>query len=248
MPRTVLAAVAALALAVGVHAAELSTLATIAVQGALPGLVADFQRETGNSVTVGWDTGPNIARRLLANETGDVIVAPVYVVDQAVRDGRVIADTRATIGQVGVGLAARRGARVPDIGSADALRRALLEADAIYFSQGTSGAHVASLFTRLGIAEQIKAKTTQEANGGVVMEKLIADSRNAVGFTMLSEIRLMVPKGATLVGPLPGDLQNYTPYTAAVMRTTKDEAAARAFVRFITSPAGLARFRDSGWQ
>lgn len=246
--RRIALAVAGIVLAASVHAAELTTLVTIAVQGALPRLVADFQRETGHTMTVSWDTGPNLARRLSANEAGDVVIAPVTVIDQAARDGRVIAETRASIGQVGVGLAARRGARVPDISSAAALRRALLDADAIYFSQGTSGAHVASLFTRLGIAEQIKGKTTQEANGGVVMEKVIADARNTVGFTMLSEIRLMVPKGATLIGPLPGDLQNHTPYTAAVMRSTRDEAAARAFVRFITSPAGLARFRDSGWE
>jgi molybdate transport system substrate-binding protein len=248
MRHWLIALVLAAGLAASAGAAEVLTIATLAVTGALDPLVEAFRAQTGDTVRVSYDTGPNMARRVGGGEAGDVVIAPEAVFERLVNGGQVAAEPRVGIGRVGVGVAVRRGARVPDVGTADALRRALLEAEAVFYSQGTSGAHVASLFERLGVAAAIASKTVQVANGGVVMERVIADPRQAVGFTMLSEIRYMVPKGATLAGPLPAGLQNYTPYTAGVMTASRDSAAARRFVAFLASPAAQARFRDTGWE
>ena len=248
MPRPLTAVLLALAVSASVGAAEIVTIATLAVTAALDPLAESFRAQTGDTVRISYDTGPNMARRVGGGEAGDVVIAPEAVFDRLVADGRVAAEPRTGVGRVGVGVAVRRGARVPDVSTPEALRQALLEAEAVFFSQGTSGAHVASLFDRLGVADAIRARTTQVANGGVVMERVIADPRHTVGFTMLSEIRYMVPKGATLAGPLPAALQNYTPYVAGVMRTSPDPAAARRFVLFLASPAAQARFRDTGWE
>jgi molybdate transport system substrate-binding protein len=239
--------VAAVAGSVVTPASELGTLATMAVQGALDPLVQEFQQQTGHTVKLSYDTGPNLGRRVAANEEADVLIAPAAVVEQAVKDGRVMADSLATIGRIGVGVAVRRGGWIPNIGSADALKQALLDADAVYYSQGTSGVYVASLFEKLGVADQIKAKTTQVANGGVVLERVISDRRTAVGFTMISEIKLMEPRGARLAGPLPAAVQNYTTYNAAVMTASREAAAARAFVTFVTRPVAKSRFAVTGW-
>ena len=231
-----------------VSAAELVTLATLAVTGALDPLVAEYQKESGHTVKVTYDTGPNLARRVAAGESADVLIAPAAVVEQATRDGRAVAGSGVTIGQVGVGLAVRNGARVPDISSAAALTAALLQADAVFYSQGTSGVYVGTLLRTLGVADRIKAKTTQLANGQLVVERVIADRGNAVGFTMVSEIKLMEPHGARLAGPLPAAVQNYTTYTAAVMSGARDATAARGLLAYLTRPASRALFTATGWQ
>jgi molybdate transport system substrate-binding protein len=248
MRHWVMAMVLAGCLTASAGAAEVFTIATLAVTAALDPLAEAFRAQTGDTVRISYDTGPNMARRVDGGEPGDVVIAPEAVFERLVGGGRVAAEPRVGIGRVGVGVAVRRGARVPDVSTADALRQALLDAEAVFFSQGTSGAHVASLFERLGVAAAIAPKTLQVANGGVVMERIIADPRQAIGFTMLSEIRYMVPKGATLAGPLPAALQNYTPYIAGVMTVSRDAAAARRFVAFLASPAAQARFRDTGWE
>lgn len=246
-----LGAAGALGVTVGVttvSAAELVTLATMAVTGALDPLVAEYQKESGHTVKVTYDTGPNLARRVAGGEAADVLIAPAAVVEQAIRDGRAVAASRVTIGQVGVGLAVRSGGRIPDISSTEALVQALLQADAVFYSQGTSGVYVGTLFQTLGIADRIKAKTTQVANGQIVVERVIADRGNAVGFTMVSEVKLMEPKGARLAGALPAAIQNYTTYTAAVMTSARDAAAARGLLAYITRPAARALFTATGWQ
>lgn len=247
MKNRVLVGVLAL-IAVAPLSADLSTLATMAVQGALDPLVKEFQQQTGTHIAVIYDTGPNLAKRVAASERADVLIAPAAVVDQAIKDGRAAGDSRTEIGRVGVGIAMRSGARVPEIGSATALKQALLKADAVLYSQGTSGAYVEKLFRDLGVSDQIKGKTTVLPNGGLVLEQLISDRRNTLGFTMVSEIRLMAPKGVALVGPLPDGIQNYTTYTAAVMSSATDAAAARRFVAFITRPAARSLFVTTGWQ
>jgi molybdate transport system substrate-binding protein len=248
MPRLAAALLVVVVLGASARAAEVVTMATLAVTAALDPLAEAFRAQTGDTVRISYDTGPNMARRVSGGEGGDVIIAPEAVFERLVAEGRVAAAPRASVGRVGVGLAVRRGAPIPDVSTADGLRQALLDAEAVYFSQGTSGAHVASVFERLGVAAAIRPKTTQVANGGVVMERIIEDRRRAVGFTMLSEIRYMVPKGATLAGPLPPALQNYTPYAIGVLTASRDAAAAGRFVAFLDSPAAQARFRNTGWE
>jgi molybdate transport system substrate-binding protein len=157
-------------------------------------------------------------------------------------------DSRAAIGKVAIGIAIRAGARVPDISSPAALRRTLLDSDAVVYSQGTSGAHVQKLLTELGVADLIRSKTLQAANGSLAMERIIAGRDNDIGFTMISEIKAYEAKGVALVGPLPPSLQNYTTYVAAVMTQSANRDAAAGFVRHITTPAARQLLVATGWE
>jgi molybdate transport system substrate-binding protein len=231
-----------------VAAADVATLATLAVQGAIVELARDYGRVSGHEVRLTFDTGPNLATRVAGGETADVLIAPAAVVDQAVRDGRVVADSRASIGRVPVGVAVRAGARVPDVSSVDALKRALVEADAVVYSRGTSGVYMEKLFADLGIAEAIRPKAVRLANGGEAMERIVSGRGNDIGFTMVSEIKLFEPRGASLVGPLPPAIQNYTTYVAAVMARSVNQEAASGFVRYITTPAARRAFAATGWE
>lgn len=230
-------------------AAEVSTLAGAAVQGPLLEMAKAFQQQTGHEVKVEFDTTPNIVKRLGAGTvSADVIIATRQAVDQAIEEGRAVATTRTSVGRIGIGVAVSKGAAKPDISTPDALKAAILKADAVITSQGTSGAYVAKMLADLGVAEQIKAKTVQVAGGGAVMERL-GKSKNEIGFTMLSEVIYgEAHDGGTLVGPLPRMIQNLTGYDAVVTTNAKSAEEARLFLRTLASPAGRKLLVANGWE
>jgi molybdate transport system substrate-binding protein len=236
-------------ISVPLAAAEISTLAGAAVQGPLLEMAKTFQEQTGHVVKVEFDTTPNIVRRLGGGNVGaDVLIATRAAIDQAIMDGRAMAPTRVSLGRIGIGVAVSKGAAKPDISTPDALKAAILKADAVITSQGTSGTYVTKLLADLGVAEQIKAKTVQVAGGGAVMERL-ASSKNEIGFTMLSEVIYgEAHGGGTLVGPLPRMIQNVTGYDAVVTTGAKSPEEARQFLRALTSPAGRKLMVASGWE
>jgi len=238
-----------LALAVGpLMAADVTTLATLAVEGPLKALEKAYQ-QPGQPITVQFDTSPNITKRLAAGEMPDVLIAQASTVDQLLKEGRAVAATRAPVGKIGLGVAMSRNGRRPDVSSVDALKASLLQADAVLYSRGASGLLVEKLLQDLGIAEQIKGKVTQLATGGEVMQRLGSARGQEVGFTMVSEIKLgEAHGGGRLVGPVPAPVQTYTTYDAVVMSVARAPEAARAFVRAITTPAARQVFAAAGWE
>lgn len=149
-------------------------------------------------------------------------------------------------GRVGAGIVVRASASAPDVSSVDALKRALLAADAIVYNTASTGIYLDRLFEKLGILDALKPKTTRYPDGASVMEHVIRASGTLIGFGAITEIRAFEPKGLKLVGPLPADVQNYTSYEAAVMTGAKNADAARAVLRLLASPAGKAAFVAAG--
>src|SRR2546423_1565036 len=98
----------------------------------------------------------------------------------------------------------------------DALRQALLRADSVVYNQASTGLYLEKLFEKMGIADQLKPKTTRYANGAQVLEHVIKGKGNEIGFGAITEIKLFEAKGLKLVGPLPAEVQNYTSYSAAL--------------------------------
>ena len=141
-----------------------------------------------------------------------------------------------------------RGSQRPDVSSVDALKAALLSADAVVFSRGASGLLVEQMLRTIGVADQIKTKVVQLPTGGDVMQRLGTASGNQIGFTMVSEIKLGESHGGTLVGPLPAAVQTYTAYDAVVMSKSTAPDAARTFIRAITTPAAKQVFAAAGWE
>jgi molybdate transport system substrate-binding protein len=235
------------AAAIPLAAADLSMLATAAAQGPLQALEKQFQ-QPGHSINVQFDTSPNITKRLAAGEVPDVLVAQTATIDRLVQEGKAIAGTRAAIGKIGVGVAMGKGARRPDIGSADALKASLLQADAVVYSQGASGLIVEEMLRKIGVVDQIKSKVVQLPQGSDVMKRLGTGTGNQIGFTMVSEIKLGESFGGKLVGPLPAAIQTYTPYEAVVLSSSKSPDVARAYVRAIVTPAAREVFKSAGWE
>ena len=209
-----------------------------ALESGIMQLAAQFGRDAGHVVRVEIGNAPQLTARLAAGDSADVLVAPTSVVDQAVADARVVAASRTTVGRVGVAVVVRAGATVPDVSSADALRRALLAADAIVYNQGSSGTYIEKLLSGLGIADRVRTKSVRVLNGEAVMERIGNARGSEIAFVAIPD----AIRGTALryVGPLPPALQNFTTYDAAVMNGAREPAAAAEFLRFITT-AGARR-------
>jgi molybdate transport system substrate-binding protein len=229
-----------------VTAAELSILATAAAQGPVQALDKTLQ-QPNLAAKVQFDTSPNIAKRLAAGETPDVLIAQAATIDQLIKEGRALAATRAPLGRIGVGVGIGRGARRPDISTVDALKAALLQADAVVYSRGASGLLVEQLLRKIGVADQISSKVVQLPTGDDVMQRLGMAKGNQIGFTMVSEIKLGESHGGSFVGPLPAAVQTYTAYDAVVMSRSSAPDAARAVVRALTTSAARQVFSSAGW-
>jgi molybdate transport system substrate-binding protein len=138
----------------------------------------------------------------------------------------------------------------PRIGTQEEFRETLLEAKSITYADpargGTSGTYFETVvLPRLGITQQVKDKSVLTAVGEDAVRR-VANGESEIVIVQSSEI-VAVP-GAELVGPLPASIQSEIAYAAVVLKASKAPAVARAFVKFLDSPAGRAAFKAAGFQ
>jgi molybdate transport system substrate-binding protein len=227
-------------------AAEVTVLSAGAVE---PGLVAAaelFRKKSGHEVAIRFATAPAIRQRIGDGESPDVVLAPPAVIDDLAKSGRLNPQGQINVGRVGVGVAVRLNAPVPDVASADALKRSVLEADSVVYNQASTGTYVERLLQRLGIADDVKARTKRYPDGDGVMAHLIKGTGREVGFGAITEIMLHTDKGLRFVGPLPADIQNYTSYAAVVMPGAANQTGARELLQFLQSPEARNAFAAKG--
>ncbi len=227
-------------------AAEVKVLSAGAVEPGLHAFAGLVKRELGHDLKIQFNTAPQIARRLAANEMYDVLISPPAAIDNAVKDGKVIGETRAPVGRVGAGVIVRAGAPQPSVATVDDLKQALLKADTVVYNTASTGLYLDKLFAKIGVLDDIKAKTTRYPDGASVMEHVIKSQGNEIGFGAITEIKMYEPKGLKLLGPLPADVQNYTSYQAVVMSGSQQQDAARSVLKLLGSPAGKAAFTGGG--
>jgi molybdate transport system substrate-binding protein len=223
-------------------AREINVLSGAAVE---PGLIAAadvFRKRTGNNVTITFATTPEIRRLIGAGAAPDVVIAPHGALDELAKSGKVAGTARVSLGRVGIGLVIRDGAPKPDVSTTDALKRAVLDADSVIYNRASSGLYVEGLLQRLGLAEQIQAKT-KRYTGTDMIEPLINGKGKEIGFMPVAQILIWRGRGLQLVGPLPDDIQNYTNY--AVEPAPRSEGGL-AFVRFLGTPEARAIFANAG--
>ena len=207
-----------------------------------------FSGKSDQPFEIEFATAPVIKERVttcVAN--ADVIVAPVPAMQGFATEALVAPDTVSVIGSVTAGVVVRNGATDPDIGSADAFVEAMLGADRLVYNQASSGQYIADMIDRLGIADQVAAKTARLATGAAVMQFLADDTADkTIGFGQITEIKLQEHLGVHLVGPLPEAIGKVTTYAAGVAANADDRLEALPLVEFMVSAEGKRIFVDSG--
>ncbi|MGH9345678.1 MAG: substrate-binding domain-containing protein [Vicinamibacterales bacterium] len=228
-------------------AADLSVLCAGAVESALRKLARHYEREFGRDVDVVFGTGPELTKRLAGGDRADVLIAPARVMEHAAKAGAIVVDSQVAVARVGVGVAVRRGTAPPNVATAAALKDALLRAGSVVYNKASTGQYLETLFERMGILERIEPKTTRYVSAAEVLEHVLRGSRGSeIGFGPITAIKDFEPRGVTLVGPLPADVQSYTTYIAAVMSAARAPDAGRDFIRYLTSAAARRTFAATG--
>jgi molybdate transport system substrate-binding protein len=226
--------------------AEIRVLSAGAVEPGIEKVIGQFQRETGRRLNVAFATAPTILKRVGGGETVDVVIAPAAALDELVKAGKIPLAERVTVGRIGVGVAVRDGAPAPKIATVDEFKQSLLDAESVVYNQASTGTYVESLFDRLGIAAQLKAKATRYPDFAAVLSHLCRGKGDEIGLGATTVIIEGKDKGLKFVGPLPSAIQNYTTYAATVAAEDAARDAAGEFVRYLASPAARTALAAAG--
>jgi molybdate transport system substrate-binding protein len=231
-------------------AADIKLLGGSAVIPVMTELIATFEQSTGHKVRSDFDGAiGQMTDRLAKGEAADVVIVSGAQVDRLIREGKVVPGSRVDIAKVGVGVFERKGAAKLDIGSVDALKRALAAAQSIGYNDPATGAPVSiyllELFERLGIAAEMTAKTTVFKQRS---DRFAAVARGDVeiGFNQISEI--VAAPGVDLIGPLPPAIQRYTLFATGIVAGSLHQDAGRAFVNYISSPEARVVWQAKGFE
>jgi molybdate transport system substrate-binding protein len=211
-------------------------------------VIPEFERTTHNKVLTAYGASmgnapDSIPSRLQRGEPVDVVILAAPALDELIQQGRVVSGSRVDLVRSSIGMAVRAGAPKPDISTVEALKRALLEAKSIAYSDSASGVYLSKeMFQHLGIADKIegKCKRIQSEPVGVVVARGDAE----IGFQQISE--LLPVTGIAFVGPLPPEVQKVTVFSAGVVVGAKKPDAARALIKFLASPAAVPAITKTG--
>lgn len=243
-----LAALAGVAHGSVASAAEVKVLTAGAFKPVVMELVPDFERETGHTVVVENDTAGALTRRITEGEPFDLVVLTPAALDQLTKAGRVVATSVSPLARVGIGVAVKAGSPAPAIDTVAAFERALLDARAVAYidpaAGGSSGIYLSRLFEKMGLASRIAPKAVL-VPGGLVAARVVSGEAE-IGIHQIGEI-LAVP-GATLVGPIPAEIQNYTVYAGAIGAGARDAAAAQALLSLLGGSRARAVLEAKGME
>ena len=230
-------------------AAEIKLLCAIALQQLMENLGPKFEGATSHKLTITIAPLGQALKRLQDGETYDVVILPQRGIEGLVKDGKVVASTAPAIAVTRIGVAVRKGSPKPDISTSEAFKRSMLTAKAITHGNpaygGISGGHVVKVFERLGIAEQMKAKTVLLDKAGLA-GVLVASGDAEIVIQPIQE--LVVVPGIEVVGPLPDELQDTVAYQAAVMPNAKEIEALNALINYLRTPDAIAVIKAMGMQ
>jgi molybdate transport system substrate-binding protein len=227
------------------NAAEIKLISAAAFTQATNDLRAQFERTTGHKLLVKSVPGPLVKREIDGGETFDVAISQPAMIDDLIKEDKIVAGTRADIGRAGVGVGVRAGAAKPDVGSVDALKKALLEAKSVGHTQeGATRAHFMRVLDQLGIAEEMKPKL-KPIPAGAGAEIVARGEADIIVLTMASIVNL---PGVELAGPLPAQLQSYIGFTAGIGAAAKEPEAAKALVTFFTSEQVASLLKAKGME
>ena len=225
------------------EAAELKILAGGSTVGWMNELGPRFERASGHKLAIHFDSTPNLIKQATAGAPLDLAVVPVDVFRDTDARARFVPGPTIDIARVGYGVAVRSGATKPEIGTPEALKRALLDAPSIAFvPESAAGAYVLKTFDRLGIGDAMKAKTRLQATPAQIAPS-VAKGEAELGIFLMN---VLIGPGVELAGPFPAELQQELVFTAAVAADSKQAQAARAFIDFLTTPAAADVIKAKG--
>jgi molybdate transport system substrate-binding protein len=228
-----------LLLAGAASAAEVRVMISGGLTAAYKELVPEFERLTGNKVITAY--GPSMGTtvnaipvRLERGEPADVLIMVGYALGDLAKQGKVTAGSSVDLVKSPIGIAVKSGTPKPDISSVDALKRTLLAAKSIAYSDSASGVYISTeMFQKLGIADEMKDKAKKIP--ATPVGEIVAHGDAELGFQQISELKPVA--GIDIIGQLPPEVQKITVFSAGIASVSKDPEAGKALIKFLASPA-----------
>jgi molybdate transport system substrate-binding protein len=237
-------------------AAELSVISAGAMRASLQELAPEFEKQSGHKLKIEYGTAGTVEKKAVADDAEyDVVIVTKPRMDKMVTQAKVAGGTIAVLFRAPIGVAVKEGAPKPDISSDEKFKQALLNAKSIAYtdpaSGGTSGIHIAKVIEKLGIADQVKAKTKLvSAAPGQESPRVgepVARGEAELGIQPISELNEI--KGITVVGKLPDDLQSPDlVYVAGSPMLSEQPVAAKALIDFLNGPKANEVYKAKGAQ
>lgn len=225
-----------------VKASELKLVAGGSLAGLFKQLGPQFEKASGHTLSIHFDSTPNIISRINAGTPFDAVVVPADVFKDAAAKSH-LAEPAVNVARVGYGVIVRAGAPKPDLSTPDAFKKALLAASSVAsVPASAAGAYIAKVYERLGIAEEMKAKTKVQALPTTIAPA-VANGEAELGIFLTNVFNA---PGIELAGPFPADLQQELPFTAAVATGAKEAAAAKALIDYLKTPDATAAIKAAG--
>lgn len=236
-------AMAAVATADEIHVASSGGFAA-AYRALAPG----FEARTGHTLVAVWgpsmgETSGAIPKRLERGEPIDVVIMVGDALDKLIQQGRVEDTGHRLLANSKIGVVVKAGAARPDVTTVDGLKKALLSARSIAYSDSASGEFLSKvLFPRLGVADQIRSKSRMIPAEPVA--QVVARGDADLGFQQVSE--LLPVAGIDFVGELPDEAQQLTPFSAGVVAGAKAQGAAVQLIDYLSSAEAVPLIRNTG--
>ncbi|MGJ4994101.1 extracellular solute-binding protein [Bradyrhizobium sp. HKCCYLR20261] len=247
--RSLTAAVSAvIALSGAAQAAEVHVMISGGMTAAFKALVPEFERRSGHKVTIAYGpsmgtTANAIPVRLDRGEPADVLIMVGYALSDLTTKGKVVPDSHADLANSPIGVAVKSGTPHPDISNADAVKRMLVAAKTIAYSDSASGVYVSTeMFDKLGIKDEMKGKARMIP--ATPVGEIVAQGEAEIGFQQISELKPV--HGIDIVGPLPAGLQKITVFSAGIATNAREPEAGKALIHFLGSPDARKVIAESG--
>jgi molybdate transport system substrate-binding protein len=234
---------------------EVTLIAPGGIRAPIEQLIPAFEKKTGYKVNATFGSGGGSKQQVVRGDVFDVpIVQPPY--PDVIASGNVVESTATPLASVAVGVAVKKGSPKPDISSTEAVKKMLLSAKSIVCPDAATGAaagvSINEMLKRLGIDEQIEPKLTRPhgtgpggAGGGAVVSLMVGKGEAEIGMTFISE---MNDPGIDIVGPLPRDVLPWTTLVGFVHTHSKNPEAAKALLKYLSSPEAAAAYKAAGMQ
>jgi molybdate transport system substrate-binding protein len=226
--------------------AELVVFVSDGMKPSVEELVPQIEHSIGHKLTIQFNSSKVLRDKVQSGEPFDAAILTSDVIDDLIKQGKIAAGSRTDIARTGMGVGVRAGVAKPDVSTPEALKRTLLGAKSITFNpSGASAPHVYDIFQRLGIAESVKSKLILKENAEPGRPQMdVGEGKAELVITLIPEIKFF--KGVELAGPVPGDLQSYISFAGGVATNTHNADAAKALIKFITSPAAAPTLKAKG--
>jgi molybdate transport system substrate-binding protein len=224
--------------------AEIRVFCSNGFRSAMEKLSPEAERISGRRMKIEFGPSANFRKSIEAGEPFDLTILTPQIIEDLIKEGKIAAGTKVDLASSGIGVAVRAGRAKPDISSAVAIKKMLLNAKSIgYVKVGAGTPAVLDMFNGLGISKDVESKTVLQEGAGPSM-KSIASGQVDVAFGLISEI--IPAPGVQLAGPIPPEFQRRIIMSSGIAASTKNREAASAIVKSLTSAAAATAIQSTG--